>query len=137
MARFFRLLLLTTLAAFFVGCDDKSPEGRPVFTTLEDTTALYYYGLRAEGRYEEYVASMQSCDGASPEYRNAMVSLIRHHQTEVNRTKGGVAYTETIRKEMHDGDSMANVFLAVTFRDSTREEIMIPLVFHQGEWRIR
>lgn len=136
MEKLFRLLLIGFVALSIVGCGDKKPSvGAPSFTSLEDTTALYYYGLRAEGRLEEYVSSMQSCEGTTPEYKARLVEMLRHHQTEIAKRKGGVAHVEVLRKELHDRDSMANVFLAVTFQDSTREEIMLPLVFDKGQWK--
>ena len=80
---------------------------------------------------------MASCDKATPAYRAHIEKMLRHHTALVQREKGGVSRVEVLRTELHSGDSLAHVYLSVTYNDSTREEVLFPLVHDGQRWRIQ
>lgn len=131
--KYFLPLLLLIMAC----SKEKQADEAPSCTELNDTTAIYYYTLRTKGDFDRYVASMQSCANQPPEYKQRIVNMLRHHQAEINKHRKGISHVEVVRTERHARDSMANAFLSVTFNDSTREEVMLPLVYHEGKWMIQ
>lgn len=106
-------------------------------TAFQDTIAVYYYNLQANGRFDEYVESMQSCQGTTPDYKQRIIKMLQQHQKEILKVKKGVSHVQAVRTEMHNHNKMANVFLNVTYNDSSREEIIFPLVFDNGQWLIQ
>lgn len=130
------LFLLVFAVSLLCGCKDRAvPE--ETGTVPPDSVALGYYNLRVSGRYADYVRAMASCDKATPAYRAGIEKMLRHHQTQINREKQGVSHVEVLRTEMHHGDRLAQVFLQVTYNDSTKEEVLFPLVHDGQRWRIQ
>lgn len=105
--------------------------------TMTDTMAVYYYKLRANGQYEDYVASMHSCLNTTNDYKQRMIRMLQHHQNEILKEKKGVNRVQVIKTTMHDNNKMANVYLNVTYNDSSHEEIIFPLVSENGKWLIQ
>lgn len=93
--------------------------------------------LRINGQYKDYIKAMQSCDGTPPAYKQQMETLLRHHHHTILKDKKGISSVRVARKELYDSLRMANVFLEVTYNDSSREEILFPLVLIGDIWRIR
>ena len=102
-----------------------------------DTMVIYYYNLRANGHFNDYVASMHSCLNTTDNYKQNMIRMLQHHQNEIIKEKQGVNRVEVIKTTMHDNNKMANVYLNVTFNDSSREEVIFPLVYENGKWLIQ
>ena len=102
----------------------------------DDTIAVHYYLLPTQGRYEDYIQAMQSCDGTTSAYQEGVKKMLKHHQETVIKNKGGVAHVETVRTELSADKYWAQVFLKVTYADSSHEEILFPLLKEKERWRI-
>lgn len=109
---------------------DKSSEGA-------DSMAVTCYKMQAEGRFEDYVKAMKSCDKMPADYQHRIVMMLRHHQKQVMEERKGVKNVKVLRTEMHDNERMANVFLNVSFNDGTSEEVILPMVYDGQSWRIQ
>lgn len=109
---------------------DKSGEGA-------DSMAVACYKMQAEGRFDEYVKAMKSCDKMPADYQHRVVMMLRHHQKQVLEEKKGVKDVAVLRTEMHNQERMANVFLNVTFNDGTTEEVIFPMVYDGQRWRVQ
>lgn len=109
---------------------DKSGEG-------VDSMAVACYKMQAEGRFDDYVKAMKSCDKMPADYQHRMVMMLRHHQKQVLEEKKGVKDVAVLRTEMHNQGRMANVFLNVTFNDGTTEEVIFPMVYDGQRWRVQ
>lgn len=132
------LFLLLTSICLLTACHGKQTGANNEETACEaDSAAVNFYKLRTNGKYAEYVSAMHSCDSMPETYRKNMAMMIEQHQAEVMKNKKGVKCVNVIRCELHNNDRMANVFLNVTFNDSTQEEVMLPLVHDGKQWRIQ
>lgn len=105
--------------------------------TPPDSMAVYYYNMRSTGQFEAYIEAMQSCDHTTPAYKEGIVRMLRHHQAQINKEKKGVKSVTALRTELHNHGKMANVFLAITYKDDSHEEIIFPLVLDGRTWRIQ
>lgn len=142
MKRFSRLTLMVPLAlsvAMVASCGAKQSdtETDAQRAGLYDSTIVNYYMMGVEGQYGRYVASMQSCDGTTPAYKQQVELALKHRNDCVMKQKKGVKRVGVVRVEMHSGNTMANAFLDVQFNDSSREEILFPLVLDNGHWRMQ
>lgn len=132
------LVLLLTASFLLPSCNSKEDAAeKQVHTEQADSAALYYYQLRAKGQFADYVAAMESCDSTTEAYRKQMERLLRHHQQKVVEEKQGLASVRVERTEMYDSNRVANVFLTVTYKDGTHEEILFPVVYDGHHWRVR
>ena len=63
------------------------------------------------------------------------VDLVAQFLHEEKQLRGGILSAKAINETMED--TMATVFLNVHFVDSTREQVMLPLVYTRGRWWIK
>lgn len=99
--------------------------------------AVACYRMQVEGRFDDYVTAMKSCDSMPADYKRRMVMMLRHHRQLVMKERKGVRSVSVLRTEMHNGDRMANVFLKVVFNDGSSEEVLFPMVYDGLRWRVQ
>lgn len=102
-----------------------------------DSMAITCYKMQANGQFDNYVNAMLSCDGMPPDYKQRMVAMLRQHQKQINEEKKGVKTVSLLRTEMHNNNKMANVFLSVSYKDGSNEEVMLPMVYDGKQWRMQ
>ncbi len=124
------LLLFLTISGIFCGCREemRPPTEREIMTV---------YGHYLKGDYAKFVDAMLSCRQKPENYRSQMIMLHKQHAAEQKRANGGAESATVERIEMHDNGRMANVFLNVTYGNRTSEEIILPMVYFEGDWYIR
>ena len=98
---------------------------------------MAYYELYRSGNYADYVKAMQSCDDKPADFCKQMADALKQHATRIKEEKGGTVSAEFLRTELHAEHSAADAYLSVTYGDSTKEEIVLPLVFWQDKWRLK
>ena len=128
-------LLVLLLSYLLTAC---SPGGKG--EGLQPPTAdevMAYYELYRSGNYAEYVKAMQSCDDKPADFCKQMADALKQHATRIKAEKGGAVSAEFLRTELHAEHSAADAYLSVTYGDSTKEEIILPLVFWQDKWRLK
>ena len=128
-------LLVLLLSYLLTAC---SPGGKG--EGLQPPTAdevIAYYELYRSGNYADYVKAMQSCDDKPADFCKQMADALKQHAARIKAEKGGAVSAEFLRTEMHAEHSAADAYLSVTYGDSTKEEIILPLVFWQDKWRLK
>lgn len=97
--------------------------------------AEHFYGLLAEGQAQAYVDNMQETASMDSSKYCQYVDLMEQFLQEEKELRGGILGAKAERDTMVDSVSM--VYLDVLFGDSTREEIVLPVVYTRGRWWIR
>lgn len=113
-------------------------EGRDLSDFSSDgarSAAEYFYELLAKGQSQAYVDNMQESASMDTAKYSQFVDLMEQFLHEEKELRGGILSARAERDTMVDTISM--VYLNVHFGDSTREEIMLPVVYTRGRWWIR
>ena len=97
--------------------------------------AEYFYSLLANGQGQVYVDNMQEASSMDSCKYVQFVDLMDQFLHEENELRGGIVHARANKDTIVDSVSM--VFLDVQFGDSTREEIILPIVYMRGRWWIR
>ena len=97
--------------------------------------AEYFYSLLANGQGQGYVDNMHETSSMDSCKYVQFVDLMNQFLHEEKELRGGILHAKANRDTIVDTVSM--VFLDVQFGDSTREEIMLPVVYTRGRWWIR
>ena len=97
--------------------------------------AEYFYSLLANGQGQVYVDNMQEASSMDSCKYVQFVDLMDQFLHEENELRGGIVHARANKDTIVDSVSM--VFLDVQLGDSTREEIMLPIVYTRGRWWIR
>lgn len=96
--------------------------------------AQQYYDSLLAGNYQGFVAGMAGTAHLPQSYRQQLVDMVAQHAAEM-KSKGGMAKAVATRDSLMD--SIAYVFLDVTFGDSTVEQVGVKMVREGDDWKMR
>ncbi len=125
-------LSLLLVSAMLCGCGGSAE--KPVRPPKPDAV-LEMYNHYVEGKYADYVREIHSNIGKPESFLEQMEWLMQQNAARQMAERGGVAKAEVGRIEQDS--AFANVFMLISYGDSSREEILLPLVFDKGRWWIR
>lgn len=133
-------LLCILLAGLTTSCKDN--DEKPVTTIPKnvaekrDSVIVSMYSAYINRNYEKYISYIESNDNKPASYRKHMVDLLKErYQQQVELHKGPKS-CRVIRVE-DKGKEYRDVVLEVTFNDKEKENIILPMVKVNGQWRIR
>ncbi len=134
MSQSVKILLVAALLLLPSACSEKK---EPVEHARPEDAATAYYALLSQGKYAEFVSGMQSCDDKPDTYREQMTTLIKQHYTDAAKEGRSIHSVTVVRTQTLRDTVAANVFLNLTYNDSTTEEIVQPMVWDGNSWRMR
>lgn len=124
--------LVVLFAVFGCGRKDLSASG----SDGARMAAEYFYELLSKGDAKAYVDNMSDAALMDSSKYGQFVDLMKQFLHEETELRGGIVSASATRERMV-GDTVGMVFLNVEFGDSTREEVMLPVVYTRGRWWIR
>lgn len=98
--------------------------------------AIHYVRCLADGRYDEYIRGMVSCDSATEAYKKQMLVLYKQMVVAKKKEFGTLKSLRHLRSDI-SGDSSALVYLQLVYANDSTEDVMLPLVCLDGQWRMR
>ena len=114
-------------------CVKSSPEEQAALAAKE------YYECLLKGDAEGLVSAKADADSLPDSYRRMLVMAYRQYLSDINSKHGGlhaIAVSENVaRRDSTKGVTYA--FLLLSFNDSTREEISVPMVEQDGRWYVK
>lgn len=96
-----------------------------------------YKALYIEKRAETFLNGRISTDNLSSEQRQQLLTLYNQHVLQVGRQHGGVRNIDFSHAEPDTALNIMQVFLKMTYTDNTQEEIVVPMVQADGEWKMK
>ena len=96
-----------------------------------------YKALYIHNRAETFLKGWVSANSLSEEHRQQLLTLYRQHVQQVNRLHGGVNRIDFSRTEPDTALNVMQVFLKMTYTDNTQEEVVVPMVQVDGEWKMK
>lgn len=95
-----------------------------------------YYGMLVRGDVDSYLCGMADYESMPDDYRSQLRDMFLDYLDREQRLKQGLVGVRALRDTLI-GSDQAHVFLEVTFADSTREQVTLPLVKTTDGWRMR
>lgn len=117
----------------FASCKKESPD--PGY--YAGIAAKGYYDLLIQGKYQEYVDGFNMPNKISDGYRNQLLlnaQMFVEQQTEEHQ---GMKKVSVLSAKADTAHHVADVFLAVIYGDSTKEQIVVPMVMIKNQWKMR
>jgi len=93
------------------------------------------YSYLQKGKYEKFVGEIAYADSMSEDYRAQMVDLVKEFAASQEAQHGKLLEAEAIGDTIID--AMAQVYLLVSYADSTSEEVGLPMVKVDGDWKMQ
>jgi len=100
-------------------------------------TAKVYYDYLIAGDYESFVDGIYQPDAIPEAYREQLITNARMFMGQQTAERKGIASTQLWRAEVGADGKTADVFIILCYADSTREEIVVPMIEVEGNWMMR
>ncbi len=126
-----RKLLYITLLLIAVGCGGTDP------AEVASAAAKEYYKLLLEGKYDEYVDGFYRPDSIPGSYRSQLIDNAKMFMAQQKEERRGLLDVRVVSAKVDTSLHVANVFLILSYGDSTNEEIVVPMVEQKGVWYMR
>ena len=101
------------------------------------SAAVSYYEALIDSDFVAYTDGMAGKAQLPEDYHQQFVRLTQSFAAKMNKEHGGLCSVSSGKSIENDKGDMANVFLELTFRDSTKEEVLVPMVLCDGQWMMK
>ncbi len=122
-------LVLSAMAA----CSHK-PQ-KPDWAAAE--AAKEYYDSLNNGGYKCFTAMTLRTESIPDSYREQLEANAKMYLAGLRKDHGGISGVKVVDCRSDSTGETAEAYLMMTFADSTKEEIVVPMVKHGGKWMMR
>ncbi|MBQ8968698.1 MAG: hypothetical protein IJ064_03065 [Bacteroidaceae bacterium] len=95
-----------------------------------------YYGSLVKGDVEQYMQGLCNYDSLPEDYRSQLRDALLQYLGDEQRRHSGLISARAVRDTLLDS-LQAHVFVELQFGDSTREEVLLPLLCTPAGWRMQ
>ncbi len=99
--------------------------------------AKQYYSYLLSGDYESFVDGTWHADSLRPAYRLQLLENAKMFMAQQRKEHGGIKDVEVKTVDVDSLLTRADVFLELSYGDGGREEVLLPMVCHDGLWYLR
>lgn len=125
-------LLYLFVAMVIVACSSTPDQGE-----VAARAAKEYYGYLLQGNIASFVDGHYRPDSIPDTYREQLITNTKMYMNQQNEEHRGIKDIRIVDTKTDMQKHAANVFLVLSFGDSTSEEIVVPMVESGGVWYLR
>ncbi len=125
-------LLYLFVAMVIVACTSSLDQGE-----VAARAAKEYYGYLLQGNIALFVDGHYRPDSIPDTYREQLITNTKMYVNQQNEEHRGIKDIRIVDTKTDMQKHAANVFLVLSFGDSTSEEIVVPMVESGGVWYLR
>lgn len=125
------------VASVAMGCLMVACGEQPKAEDVAGQTAKTYFEMLLRGEYDMYVDGTYRPDSIPDGYRQQLVANAKMYVGQLKEQHQGVKQVKVMSSRIDTAKHVGNVYLLLAFGDSTREEIVIPMVYQNGVWYMR
>ena len=109
----------------------------PQIECFAEIAAKGYYDLLLEGKYQEFVAGYQQRNRIPKGYQEQLLLNAQMFVEQQKEDHKGMKSVDIISAKADTAHHVADVFLSLAYGDSTKEQIVVPMVQVDGDWKMR
>ena len=125
--------LLIFFLAFLALCACSSPTPEE----MASLAAKGYYEHLVNGEYDEFLDGKAGSDSLPDAYRQQLLSGYKQFVSQQNILHNGINEIRVVNARRDSILNYTNVFLMLCFGDSTNEQVSVPMIVHNGIWRMK
>ena len=121
------------VVGFWQSCSHQEPTPEE----LAGKAAKEYYDHLLAGDYEAFLQGKANSDSLPSGYRQELLHAYEQFMQEQENNHGGIVGVAFTNARNDSLQQVMQAFLLLTFKDSVKEEIVIPMVLRDGQWKMR
>lgn len=129
-----KTFILLSLLSLLAGCR-KEAEVKPEDVALQ--AAKVYYDQLLGGDYDSFVDGMNMNDTVVPAYREQLITNMKMFIGQQEKEHKGIDQVKTIRAVADSVTNTVEAFLLFCYKDSTKEQVVVPMVEKNGIWMMK
>ena len=125
--------LLFVILAFLALCACSLPTPEE----MASLAARGYYEHLLKGEFDKFLDGKAGSDSLPEAYREQLIAGYKQFLSQQNNLHNGINEIRVINAKRDTILNYTNVFLMLCFGDSTNEQVSVPMIEHNGSWRMR
>jgi hypothetical protein len=130
MRKLVYLVLLVSLAQW-AACSSPTRE------ELASLAAKGYYQHLIEGDFDHFLEGRVMADSLPDDYRSQLIDGYSQFLAQQIKARGGINEVRISRAYTDSTQQYTSVLLMLCYGDSTSEEVIVPMVEHNGRWMMK
>ena len=129
-----RKIVLSAVALLMLAaCEKKQINPNEVM----GNAAKIYYGYLIEGKYDAYVDGFYQPDSIPGSYREQLITNAKMFAGVMKEQHKGLKSISLSSAKADTAHHTGHAFLIMHFGDGSKEEVVVPMIEHQGNWMLR
>lgn len=129
----FLFFMILSIGLVFASCKKETPD--PGY--FAGIAAKGYYDLLLEGKYNDFVAGYNQPNRIPKGYHEQLLLNARMFMEQQQEEHKGLAGIYVLHAKADTARHVADVFLQMVYGDSTKEQVVVPMVLVHGDWKMR
>ena len=129
----FLFFMILSIGLVFASCKKETPD--PGY--FAGIAAKGYYDLLLEGKYNDFVAGYNQPNRIPKGYHEQLFLNARMFMEQQQEEHKGLAGIHVLHAKADTARHVADVFLQMVYGDSTKEQVVVPMVLVRGDWKMR
>lgn len=125
------LLFIVLVFLALCACSSPTPE------EMASLVAKGYYEHLLKGEYDKFLEGKAGSDSLPEAYRRQLLAGYKQFLSQQNSLHNGINEIRVINARRDTILNYTNVFLMLCFGDSTNEQVSVPMIEHNGRWRMK
>ncbi|MBQ1669497.1 MAG: hypothetical protein II066_02620 [Prevotella sp.] len=125
------LLFIVLVFLALCACSSPTPE------EMASLAAKGYYEHLLKGEYDKFLEGKAGSDSLPEAYRRQLLAGYKQFLSQQNSLHNGINEIRVINARRDTILNYTNVFLMLCFGDSTNEQVSVPMIEHNGRWRMK
>lgn len=127
------VFIIIVMGLGFSSCKKESPD--PGY--FAGIAAKAYYDFLLEGKYQDFVSGYQQSNRIPKGYHEQLLLNAKMFVEQQKEEHRGMKKVEVISAKADTVHRVADVFLSMVYGDSTKEQIVVPMVLVKDQWKMR
>lgn len=126
------VFLIWSLPLLMSSCREKAE-----LSTVVGQVAKQYYDQMINGQYDAYVDGLYQPDSIPESYRLQLIDNAKMFMEQQRREHQGLREVSVVSATVDEDAQVADVFLLMTFGNGDTEQVLVPMIEHDGVWFMR